>query len=235
MVNETITLWENVMRFGRLQVPVAMGFLYVVAACAPQIAQENLEVAYAGHSQANVAKAADKPFVSPNSPTLTTQAPDAIATLSDDGRFGMWFNEWGGIELDGLFGQSISDRLNKSVVSATPLLLLRIKSFKSPNLPHRHFQPYFGIGPGFFFTHQKVGLREAGSSMVNTVNMTVGIDLRAGMRWQLSRKLGLFGEYRMTRYGTGGSDRGTARPFFDDKDPANQTTNYLMGGLTLTF
>ena len=235
MVNETITLSENVMRFDRLQVPVAMGFLFVVAACAYQIPQENHEAAYAGQSQANVEKAADKPFVSPNSLALTSRDPDDVVTLSDDGRFGMWFNEWGGIELDGLFGQSISDRLNKSVVSATPLLLLRIKSFKSPNLPHGHFQPYFGIGPGFFFTHQKVGLREAGSSMVNTVNMTVGIDLRAGMHWQLSKNLGLFGEYRMTRYGTGGSDRGTARPFFDEKAPANQTTNYLMGGLTLTF
>ena len=223
------------MRLDRLQVPVAMGILFVVAACASEIPQENFKAAYTGRPQADVARAADRPIVSPNSPALTTQDPDDVATLSDDGRFGMWFNEWGGIELDGLFGQSISDRLNKSVVSATPLLLLRIKSFKSPNLPHGHFQPYFGIGPGFFFTHQKVGLHEAGSSMVNTVNMTVGIDLRAGMRWQLSRKLGLFGEYRMTRHGAEGRDRGTALPYPEEKPDPNQTTNHLMGGLTLTF
>jgi Outer membrane protein beta-barrel domain len=235
MVNETITFGEDVMHIDRLQLLAAITFLAAAASCAPNVAQKNFAEDYSGPSQMEGDVAEIERPVSFDVPEPANRDADQGSALTVDGRFGMWFNEWGGIALDGPLLQTDGYGLNNTVVSATPLLLLRIRLLKSGSVPNGQLQPYLGIGPGIFLTDQKANFRRDIDSKIDTGHMAVGVDLRAGMRWQLSSKLGVFGEYRMTHYKTDTSDHDKAASIIKEYGEGSLTTNHIMGGLTFTF
>jgi hypothetical protein len=235
MVNETITFGEDVMHIDRLQLLAAIGFLAAAASCAPNVTQKNFPEDYSGPSQSEADAAKIERPVSFNLPEPANRDADYGSALAADGRVGMWFNEWGGIALDGPFFQADGYGLNNTVVSTTPLLLLRLQLLKSGNVPKGRLQPYLGIGPGIFLTEQKANFRRELDSKIDTGHMAVGVDLRAGMRWQLSSKLGVFGEYRMTHYKTDVSDNNKAASVISEHGKGSLTTNHIMGGLTFTF
>jgi hypothetical protein len=235
MVNETITFGEDVMHIDRLQLLAAIGFLAVATSCAPNVAQKKFTDA---HSRPFQTKSESIEIERPVSFDVRKPADrDANhgSSVTADGRFGMWFNEWGGIALDGPLLQSDGHGLNNDVLSATPLLLMRIRLLKSGNVPDGQLQPYLGIGPGIFLTSQKANFRRDIDSKIDTGHMAMGVDLRAGMRWQLSSKLGVFGEYRMTHYKTDTSDNNKAASVISEHGKGSLTTNHIMGGLTFTF
>lgn len=194
------------MHIDRLQLLAAIGFLAAAASCAPNAAHNSLAEANSAPSPTDGDTAEIERPVSFNLPESANRDSDDGSTLTADGRLGIWFNGWSGIALDGPFFQAEGYGLNNTVVSATPLLLLRIRLLKSGSVPNGQLQPYLGIGPGIFLTDQKADFRRDNSSMMDTTHMSLGVDLRAGMRWQLSSKLGVFGEYRMTHYKTDTGD-----------------------------
>ena len=235
MVNETITFGEGVMRFDRLQLLAAISFLAVVNACAPNAVVNDFAKVSSASSQTEVDKVeADQP-VSFNLPESANSDVDSNSAMTVDGHFGMWFNDWSGVALDGPFFQADGNGLINTAVSATPLLLLRIRLLKSSRVPNGQLQPYFGIGPGIFFTNQKADFQRDIDGKLDTAHMSVGVDLRAGMRWQLSSKLDFFGEYRMTHY-KGDRDNHDKAEFLSKEDgDVTLTTNNFMGGLRFTF
>ncbi|NNE83519.1 MAG: outer membrane beta-barrel protein [Alphaproteobacteria bacterium] len=223
------------MHIDRLQLLAAIGFLAAATSCAPNVAQKKFTEIHSGPSQTEVDSVEIERPVSFDVPGPATHGADQGSALPPEGRFGMWFNEWGGLALDGPLLQSDGDGLNNDVLSATPLLLLRIRFLKSGNVPDGQMQPYLGIGPGIFLTGQKANFRRDIDGKIDTGHMAVGVDLRAGMRWQLSSRLGVYGEYRMTHYKTDTTDNNKTASVISEHGKTSLTTNHIMGGLTFAF
>jgi len=55
--------------------------------------------------------------------------------------------------------------------------------------PGKQYQPYVGIGPGFFFMNSELGT----ASVSNT---TVGLNAMAGLNFRVTEHLGVFAEYK---------------------------------------
>lgn len=223
------------MRLNPIGLLAAFALLAAVTACAPNIARNGFAEVYSGPSQTEGDKVETGQPVPFNLPEPANRDADYRSSLTADDRFGMWFTEWGGVALDGPYFQAGGIGVNNTVVSATPLLLLRMRLLKSGSVPNGQLQPYFSIGPGIFFTDQKADFRQDISRRIDTAHMSVGVDLRAGMRWQLSSKLGVFGEYRMTRYKTNGGNHDKTVFFSEENSDATLTTSHIMSGLTIAF
>lgn len=220
------------MRFDRLQLLAVTAFLATAGACAPNTAENSFAVALNSSSPKQNGIVETRQPISFNLPEPTSDLVDHSTALTVDGHLGMWFNEWSGIMIDGPFPQADGSRLDNTVVSTTSLLLLRMHLFKSHSVPDGQLQPYLGIGPGIFFPNQNADVGHDISSTVDTADMAVGVDLRAGMNWRLSDRLSIFGEYRMTHYKT---DRSKAVPYLEENGDTAPTTNHFMGGLKWEF
>ena len=220
------------MRFDRLQLLAVTTFLATTGACAPNTVENSLAVALNSASLTQNGVVETGQPISFNLPEPTSNVVDQSTALTVDGHLGMWFNEWSGIMIDGPFPQADGSRLDNAVVSTTPLLLLRMHLFKSRGVPNGHLQPYLGIGPGIFFPSQNTDVGHDISSTVDTAHIAVGVDLRAGMNWQLSDRLSIFGEYRMTHYKT---DHSKAVSYFEENRDSAPTTSHFMGGLKFEF
>ena len=119
---------------------------------------------------------------------------DFDVSFTAGARLGRWFTllPWLGVALDGSFFTSEVDALftlttvdEGEITTGTfsGLLLLR--------LPLGRLQPYVGIGPALFISNLEV------DTFADT-SVDIGLDVRAGLGWQFSRGLGIFGEYRFT-------------------------------------
>ena len=197
------------MRLNGLRLLALIAAVATVTACAPNAARENFVKVYGGLAQTDGDDVETERLFSFGLPEQLKRDVDYDSALTVEGRPGIWFNGWGGIALDGSFFQADGNGIN-NIVSATPLLLLRARLLKSDSVPNGHLQPYFGIGPGVFFTDQEVDFRPDISSKLDITHISVGIDLRAGMRWKLSRNFGIVSEYRLTHYKTDSSNNGNA-------------------------
>jgi len=223
------------MRYDRLHLLAASSLLVIVNACAPNAAVNSLAEVSSVPSRTDVGMIE---IDQPNSFNLPEPGNTDLAYRSAwtvDGHFGMWFNEWSGVSLDGPFFQADDNGFNRNVGSATPLLLLRVQMFKSGSVPNGQLQPYVGIGPGIFFTNQEMAFQRDSGSKLDAAHISIGLDLRAGMRWRISNKLGFFGEYRMTRYNGNRDNQDKATFDFREDGDAPLTTNKLIAGLKLTF
>lgn len=83
-------------------------------------------------------------------------------------------------------------------IVATPLSLLALARFpflRSEKHPHGQVQPYVGIGPGLFVTAARYDALD-----YNGVGVDVGLDVVGGVSYKFNKLIGLFVEYRFTRY-----------------------------------
>jgi hypothetical protein len=80
-------------------------------------------------------------------------------------------------------------RQEMSLMPISTVVKARIPLFKSDARPEGLFQPYIAAGPGFYVNTVR---GPAGSS----AGIDVGADVRLGFNLQISRAIGLFGEYR---------------------------------------
>lgn len=223
------------MHIGRLQLLAAIAFLAGAASFAPAVAQEYFSEIHGAPSLTEADAIEIEPPVPFNLPEPANRDAVHGSALTANGRVGMWFNDWGGFSLDGTLLQSDEYGPNNGVLSATPLLLLRIRMLKSGSVPDGRLQPYLGIGPGLFLTDQKTNFRRDINRRIDTAQMAIGVDFRTGMRWQLGSKLRLFGEYRMTHYKTEASDKSKTASATSEYGEGRLTTNQIMGGLSFTF
>jgi opacity protein-like surface antigen len=223
------------MRYSRLQLFAASAILVITNACAPDAAVNGLANVSNDLSRPNVDK-----FQSDRLSSLKFPAPENRDVAYNpaytvNGRFGIWFNNWSAVSLDSPFFIGSEYSFNQTVVSATPLLFLRARFLKSDSVPNGHLQPYIGIGPGLFFSNQEMSIQRDSSSKLDAGHMSVGIDLRTGIRWQLSRNLKVFSEYRMTHYKSDRINDDKATFLSKETGDSTLTTSNFMGGLTFTF
>lgn len=111
------------------------------------------------------------------------------------GRFGYWSTDanWIGFALDVSYLQLDAGGINTDVLPVSALAMFRY--------PGRRLQPYFGVGPGVFFSDIEVGMQVSGENKKFTdSNVDVGLDARAGLSWRFYRGFAVFGEYRFAYY-----------------------------------
>ena len=152
------------------------------------------------------------------------------------GRFGYWFNtlpylgvafdfSYFSTELTGAASRDIFEQADLSRVFLSGLARLRLPLFPSRIVPRGQLEPYVAVGPTLSLAHMDVQVDEESKA-------TLGLDVRAGLNFRLTRLIGVFAEYRLTwvdetfRFSLAGV-RSTV-----ETDP---TTHYLLGGLSFRF
>jgi opacity protein-like surface antigen len=137
------------------------------------------------------------------------------------GRLGGWKGVVG-MALDATYFQRNSDIADISVVSISPFFMLRppLNLFPSDAAPEGQFQPYFAIGPGFYFA----AIDSSDSFSGNILDPDIGLDLRVGSAWQFHKYFALIGEYRLSHFGLDTHEVDTGL-----------TTHHIIGGLSFRF
>ncbi len=113
-----------------------------------------------------------------------------------------------------------------ATVAITPLeLMLRLPLLTSSELPHGRLRPYVSAGPALLLTDIKP-------------EVALGIQAGAGLVWQLSQRIALFGEYRFTHFSptteTGGVNIAGVETG-DLEVNLDADTQYVLGGLSFQF
>lgn len=223
------------MRYGRLHLLVASSLLVIASACAPDTSVNSLAEVSSVPSRTDFSAVENHRLTTFDFPEPGNIDLPYRTAWTSDGHLGTWFNEWSGVSLDGPFFQTDENGFNKNAGSATALLLLRVQLRKSGGVPNGQLEPYVGIGPGIFFTNEEIGFQRDSGGKLNAAHMSIGLDFRAGMRWQINDKLDLIGEYRMTHYDNNREKLERAALNSTENGDVKRTTNTFIGGLKLTF
>lgn len=241
MIGGTLTV-SRLLLFGRFVIRLLcvrlLALIVALAAlggCAASTSQKNFAGANGASIMTDSSDGDAEQLVSFDLPEPATHDVDIDSALTIAGRPGMWLNGWSGVALDGSYFKADGPGITNNIVSVTPMLMLRARLLKSDRAPDGHLQPYLGIGPGVFLPDEEVAFRPGISSNADRTHISVGVDLRAGMRWHISDKFGVFGEYRLTHYKSGSSNDNDAAFSSEPHVGSTLTTNHFFGGLSFTF
>lgn len=167
------------------------------------------------------------------------------------GRTGVWFDQlpWLGVGVDvfhfrptiaggqtveitaaGLNGTVTIQTINVSVVGlGFDVLRLRLPLLQGDDYPQGRLQPYGTAGPALFWTRIKDTTNLAPPADQSNTDMSVGLKVGAGLSYQVTPLLGLFGEYRFTHF--------QAQHEFAGPVALRETfnTHHLIAGLSFRF
>ena len=126
----------------------------------------------------------------------------------------------------------IFDDLDLSVWTLGFDAMLRFPLLKSPQFPKGQLQPYITVGPAIFVAHAEDRGNFEPSNQHDT-DASVGVKVGAGVAWQFTKTIAMFGEYRYTHFS----------PEFSFRDDVlgsatlstNVNTHYLLMGVSLRF
>ncbi|MBI5101553.1 MAG: outer membrane beta-barrel protein [Nitrospirae bacterium] len=156
--------------------------------------------------------------VSETRPSGTTSA-SATIDLPSPTEFGLRFGAWHptydyvGLGID--FGYAHADAPGVEITTfpMSILLALRAPLFQTPDRPQGRLQPYAMGGMSFYIADVSIRLNGMGGDSyqvswpmpyaTNTVNKVYGPYLAAGLAWQPTKRLAIFGEYRHTSFKVG--------------------------------
>jgi opacity protein-like surface antigen len=117
-------------------------------------------------------------------------------SITGGGRFGYWFESlpWLGLAVDVSYFAPDDDTANADydVIPVSPLLMLRAPLATSEEFRNGRIQPFLGVGPGIFVSSADF----SGAGDDDTTE--VGADVHAGLNFQVTRMVSIFGEYRYT-------------------------------------
>jgi opacity protein-like surface antigen len=119
------------------------------------------------------------------------------------GRVAYWTQTipWLGVAFDASYfdAEAKNTKIDIPVVGLSLLVMMRYPSFQTEQFPQGRLQPYIGFGPEFGFSKSTVEFEDDGVKTKIKDNINgFGVDVRAGMLWQLHRHWGIFSEYRFT-------------------------------------
>jgi len=156
-------------------------------------------------------------------------------SITFGGRVAYWFESmpWLGLALDlSYFAPDLDERDvdgDLSVVPISLLVMFRGQLMKSSAFPNGQLHPYFGIGPGLFFSSIDIDIVDVDDFDVDfdDDSTDVGLDLRAGLAWFFNIEWDVFVEYRYT----------SVEPDFDEDyfgveveiEPELGTHHFLVG------
>ena len=170
------------------------------------------------------------------------------------GRVGYWFETtpWFGVGLDvfhfdsNIPSQTVSTTILGATAPATlqeidfsiiaiafDVVRLRVPLQVSPEFPNGRLQPYATAGPAMFRTRAK-NIGNAQLSTATATDSSWGIKVGAGLTWQLTKQVAVFGEYRFTHF--------RPEPVFNSASSSLQVplqtdlnTHHLLGGVSFQF
>jgi len=142
-------------------------------------------------------------------------------------RAGYWFDSlpWLGLAADvSYFGPDpeIISGADIEVIPLSPLLMGRVPIATSEEYPHGRIQPFIGVGPGVF-----ISLVDLGPG-ADDESVDVGFDLHAGLNFQVTPVVSIFGEYRFTHFESDVDVQG-----FDIETELD--THHIAGGIGFHF
>lgn len=169
----------------------------------------DLYVGQARNSKADVSVSETR-----SSGTTSAAASIDLSSSTEFGaRFGVWHStyNWVGLGLDLGYSHASGPGVEITAFPMSILLALRAPLFPTPERPGGRLQPYAMAGVSFYITDITVGLNGMGGSSSqsswpwpNTYNdKVVGPYLAAGLAWQPTKSLAIFGEYRHTSFDAG--------------------------------
>jgi len=147
-----------------------------------------------------------------------TTSASASIDLSSSKEFGVRFGVWGdstykwvGMGIDVGYLHADGPGVDITALPFTLLLSLRAPLFPTPEIPRGRLQPYVMAGVSFYITDVSVQLDGMGGSSnqmswpwPNTsADKVYGPYLAAGLAWQPTRTLAIFGEYRHSSFDVG--------------------------------
>jgi opacity protein-like surface antigen len=150
--------------------------------------------------------------VSETTSSSTTSAAASI-DLSSSTEFGVRFGAWHptynwiGLGMDLGYLQADGPGVDITAFPMTILLALRAPLYPTPDRPGGRLQPYAMAGVSFYITDISVRINGTGGSSnqvswpwpSTSADKVVGPYLAAGLAWQPTKSLAIFGEYRYTR------------------------------------
>lgn len=146
-----------------------------------------------------------------------------------------WF-DYVGVGIDFSFFQVDGDIADSDVFSNSLFVMARAPLMRSDEFPFGQIQPYFMVGPAFFFADTHADFRPDISVPVGAFSFDdVGIDLRGGARFLFANGFGVFTEYRFTWFHLHADDdpgTGFSGTEFIDTTLA---THHIIGGVSIRF
>lgn len=239
---------------------VALSFLLVSLLSLPLSASaEWYADLYAGGAFTNNAKGVQSSTFGPT--TLTSEDLDVDNSITGGGRAGYWFERvpWYGLGLDVFyFGPDIPTQASQTaIVSAIPgvsgttaltnqkfslsvigigfdILRLRLPLLKDKTFPHGRLQPYLTAGPALFISNVKDtgNFQPTNQSQSDT---SVGFKVGAGVSYQITKLLGLFGEYRFTHFKSDATFSDSTPPPSTENVETTFNTHHIIGGVSFRF
>ena len=170
------------------------------------------------------AQSQDQDLMVTSGATTSDEKAEFEGGISAGYRIGYWFETmpYVGLAMEiSYFEQNIEDVADFKVIPISPLLMLRIPLLKSAEFPSGEWQPYAGVGPGFFMSKLK---SKASNEKYDETD--IGLDARCGLKKYLVPNFGLFLEYRYTQ-------------FSPEFEPAvkefDMQTHHALFGITVNF
>ncbi|PYN90686.1 MAG: hypothetical protein DMD87_00595 [Candidatus Rokuibacteriota bacterium] len=124
------------------------------------------------------------------------------------------------------------DDLDLSVWTIGFDAMLRWPFLKSPQFPRGQLQPYITVGPAIFVAHAEDRTNFAPANQSDS-DTSVGVKVGAGVAWQFTKTIAMFGEYRYTHFSPEFTFRDNALGSTDLSTSVN--THYLLMGVSFRF
>jgi opacity protein-like surface antigen len=170
--------------------------------------------------------------------TSVTERQDFSSSFTIGLRVGNWLENtpWLGFAIDySIFSANI-DHGDLFISPVAFLAMVRVQRTVSTEFPRGRLQPYFGIGPAFFYSEMNSfspapwgPLEKVGDP---DTSIDLGLDVRVGLAWSITHNIALFGEYRFS----------TFEPEFEEnvygmseKMESELTTHHGLAGISYRF
>ena len=110
--------------------------------------------------------------------------------------------------------------------------MLRYPLMKSAKFPNGQLQPYITVGPAIFVAHAEDSQNFEPSNQTDS-DTSVGVKVGAGVAWQFTKTIAMFGEYRFTHFSPEFTFRDDVLGSANLRTDVN--THYLLVGVSLRF
>jgi len=171
--------------------------------------------------------------------TSHSQRVDFDPSFTFGSRFGYWLDAFPyvGFSLDLSYFEAEDENVDINAIPLSLMLMLRWPLFKNEKLPYGRIQPYGAIGPSLFFYHARADFRPSLPGRISSYDVDIGIDMRAGLSWQLHKHWAIFGEYRYTDIKVDFTNTDFLFGFAGSQESINthSNTNHLLAGVSYRF
>ena len=200
----------------------------------------------------------DLTVTSTSGSTITHQNMSVNDTWTAGGRTGYWFDkmDWLGFGLDVFFFHakaptqlvpSTVTGMGPPTTTLTPVdwslpvygigfdvLRLRVPLLRSEAFAHGRLQPYISAGPALFITYASTPITVQPKDQ-HDVDVAVGAKVDGGVTFLLTKRIGLFTQYRFTHFTSDLSYQNTTPGPATETFQTTYDSHHIIAGLTFQF